>query len=154
MNKAETKPEDKPLTMKQRSFVENYFANGFNGQEAARAAGYKGTDNYLARVASENVRKCNVALAIERKEQENKAKTDITTDNLVQRAINLLEDNETPKGVQARVIETLMKYKGMLTERRIIENVDRQRELTEAEQIEAKRLAIQLMNEQKQAKTA
>lgn len=40
-----------------------------------------------------------------------------------------------------RAIELHMKHLGLLAERRIIENVDRQRELSEAEVAEAKRLA-------------
>jgi len=34
------KPQNKPLTPKQESFARHYVANGFNGSEAARLAGY------------------------------------------------------------------------------------------------------------------
>ena len=43
-----------------------------NGTESARRAGYKGTDNYLARVASELVRKCKVKAAKSAIQAENR----------------------------------------------------------------------------------
>lgn len=48
----------KPLTVKQKRFVDAYLgeANG-SGVKAARLAGYKGSDNTLHNVASENLRK-------------------------------------------------------------------------------------------------
>lgn len=55
---------DRPLTVKQETFCKWMFTPGSdtygNGTESARKAGHKGTDNYLARVASENVRKCKI----------------------------------------------------------------------------------------------
>lgn len=48
------------LTLKQDRFCQAYVANGGNGTEAARTAGYKGSDNTLRVVASENLTKPNV----------------------------------------------------------------------------------------------
>ncbi len=58
------------LTEKQRKFVEAYMgkAEG-NGVEAARLAGYKGNDNTLAAIASENLRKPKIASAIEERQE-------------------------------------------------------------------------------------
>ncbi len=51
-------------TVKQEAFAAAMYTIGSltlgNGTESARAAGHKGTDNYLARVASENVRNCKI----------------------------------------------------------------------------------------------
>lgn len=58
------------LTFKQRAFVEAYLANGFNGTEAARTAGYKGNDNVLAVVAYENIRKPKIAALIQERMNE------------------------------------------------------------------------------------
>lgn len=52
------------LTEKQRRFAEHYAATG-NGAGAARAAGYKGSDNTLAQVARENLRKPHVREFVE-----------------------------------------------------------------------------------------
>lgn len=51
----------KKLTPKQEAFAENYLANGFNGVQAARDAGYQGSDGTLRAVASENLTKPNIA---------------------------------------------------------------------------------------------
>lgn len=51
----------KPLTMLELAFVSCYIANGGNGTQAAREAGYKGkSDNALARRASDLLRQENV----------------------------------------------------------------------------------------------
>jgi len=51
----------KKLTVKAEAWTENFLANGFNGTEAGRAAGYKGSDNTLAQIARENLRKPQIA---------------------------------------------------------------------------------------------
>lgn len=61
----------KELTLKQRRFVEAY--NG-NGVEAAKKAGYRGTDNTLAQVARENLRKPHILELIESREKEDSEK--------------------------------------------------------------------------------
>jgi phage terminase small subunit len=58
------------LTAKQQTFVDGYAGNG---TDAARKAGYAGSDNVLAQVARENLRKPHVAAAIEaRQARENR----------------------------------------------------------------------------------
>ena len=55
------------LTNKQKQFVDAYVNNGGNGVEAIRAAGYNCRNDNSARVqASENLKKPNILLAIER----------------------------------------------------------------------------------------
>lgn len=53
------------MTDKQKAFVAAYLSNGFNGTRAAQAAGYKGDDNTLAAIASENLRKPKIRQAID-----------------------------------------------------------------------------------------
>ncbi len=59
-------PDDEGLTYKQRLFVDAYLgrANG-NATEAARLAGYKGSEVTLASVGYENLRKPQIAARIE-----------------------------------------------------------------------------------------
>jgi hypothetical protein len=59
--------ENTPLKGKQPAFVDFYFICDFNGTEAARRAGYKGSDNTLAAVAYENLRKPHIAAEIQRR---------------------------------------------------------------------------------------
>lgn len=53
------------LRGKKKAFVLAYLSNNFNGTEAARKAEYKGNDHTLAQVAYENLRKPDVAAAID-----------------------------------------------------------------------------------------
>lgn len=52
------------LTLKQRRFLRAYLETG-NATEAARQAGYKGSDDTLAALGSRNLRKPAIAAAIE-----------------------------------------------------------------------------------------
>lgn len=61
---AEEQTDASGLTTKQRLFIESYLSNGFNATEAARAAGYKGTENTLSSVGYENLRKPEIATAV------------------------------------------------------------------------------------------
>ena len=54
----------KPLTPRQKKFAEHYAASG-NATEAARLAGYKGSDNQLAVQGAENLRKPKIAAYLE-----------------------------------------------------------------------------------------
>ena len=57
----------KKLTVKQKRFAQFYDGNGV---QACRDAGYKGSDNTLAAVARENLRKPHIRAAIEAREQK------------------------------------------------------------------------------------
>lgn len=64
-SKSEVAPQagDK-LTGKQRVFVDSYLSNGFNATDAARTAGYEGTDNTLSSVGYENLRKPEISVIV------------------------------------------------------------------------------------------
>lgn len=64
----EQSPEKK-LTPKQRLFVETYTTNGFNATQAAITAGYSETTAYS--IGSENLKKPEIAAAIDRFFEEN-----------------------------------------------------------------------------------
>ena len=66
----------KPLTPKQEAFTENYLANGFNGTQAAKAAGYQGDDHTLSEVARENLRKPVIASRVRERLDGLKASAD------------------------------------------------------------------------------
>ncbi len=60
--------QDKALTPRQAAFVRWYTTPGpslFNGTESSRKCGYKGSDNVLAQVASENLKKPHIIRAID-----------------------------------------------------------------------------------------
>lgn len=60
---------DRPLTTKQRLFVEAYLASP-NATEAARKAGYKGNDVTLGAVGFENLKKPQIAAFIEKRVED------------------------------------------------------------------------------------
>jgi len=68
------------LTVKQQSFVDNYLANGGNGTQAAKDAGYKGSENTLASTAKENLRKPQIKEAIEKEQNKIKKKLEMTAE--------------------------------------------------------------------------
>lgn len=57
------------FTTKQQAFIDNYIKT-LNGTEAARRAKYKGNDNILASIASQNLRKLKVREEIDRRLRE------------------------------------------------------------------------------------
>jgi phage terminase small subunit len=67
---SEEKPGADGLTTKQRLFVESYLSNGFNATEAARMAGYKGSENTLSSVGYENLRKPEIAALVSERMNE------------------------------------------------------------------------------------
>ena len=60
---------ERTLTRKQTAFIEYYCSVdvGMNGTEAARRSGYAGSNQVLAQVASENLRKPDVRAEIDRR---------------------------------------------------------------------------------------
>lgn len=69
------------LTPKQRSFVDNYLANGCNGTQAAKAAGYKGNDNTLASIAKDNLRKPHIKSEIDAEREKLQKNLGATAEN-------------------------------------------------------------------------
>ncbi len=67
---------DFKLTEKQKLWVLAYCSNGFNGTAASRSAQYRGSDNTLAVVGSENLRKPNIRDALEAMYREMRMSTD------------------------------------------------------------------------------
>lgn len=78
------KPKKK-LTPKQEAFTEHYMANGGNGAQAAKAAGYKGNRDTLKQVASENLAKPYIASRVRERLDGLQATTD--------EVLNLLADH-------------------------------------------------------------
>lgn len=68
------------LTPKQNAFVRHYLANGCNGTDAARQAGYKGSDSVLNSVARDNLRKPAIAEMIAAERNSLKEKTGATAE--------------------------------------------------------------------------
>lgn len=84
------------LTVKQAAFVAAYLgvANG-NGTLSARIAGYKGNDNTLSTVATENLRKPEIKNALAKIEKPRKQKAIADREERLQILTSLIRDPKT-----------------------------------------------------------
>jgi phage terminase small subunit len=73
--------EDTPLTPRQRAFVEEYLTD-LNGSQAAIRAGYSPTSAHV--IATENIRKPNIAAAIARGQAARANRVGITKETVLQ----------------------------------------------------------------------
>jgi phage terminase small subunit len=102
---------ERPLTTKQRLFVEAYLANP-NATEAARKAGYKGNDDTLKQVGSENLAKPYIRALVEKRVQEAIITADEVLTGIKTIAINGERDADRLKGY-----ELLGKHLKLFTDR-------------------------------------
>ena len=114
-------PEDRPLTDKQKLFVKWYVSDivNLNGTEAARRARYKGSDNVLAVVAHENLRKPNIRKAVDAALEQAGKDAGITVESTL-RKLSQIRELAIEKGQlspAARCTEAQGRYLKMFTDR-------------------------------------
>ena len=114
----------KDLTPKQRRFVEAYVgpAKG-NATEAARQAGYAGNDVTLAAVGHENLRKPQIAEAVE--ERLEKALADFSADEVVRHVGKIAFSPKERTGDRLRGLELLGKYHALWTDVHAVRDLPR-----------------------------
>lgn len=112
------------LTMKQRLFVEAYFANNYNATEAAREAGYNGPN--LNRIGHELLQKPHVKAAVEELAQKRIKEISLTEEYVIRKLVRTIEKAEQDNNLGAvlRGIELAAKNLGMLRERTEISGPD------------------------------
>lgn len=137
----------KGLTAKQQAFAEFYtdFSNKTtfnNGLESARAANYKGNKRTLTSIAAENLTKLDIIKAIGAIRAERRAKSEYDRQKCEQELHAAYELAELQKNPVAMVAAARGKAKlyGLETDKLVTDNT-RQRELSEKEQVEARRIA-------------
>lgn len=106
------------LTPKQQLFVSEYLKTG-NATEAARRAGYKGNDVTLCAVGAENLRKPQVAEAINEKNQKRSDRLELEEDFELKMANKILdmalEDRDLKSAVSA--VQTMAKIRGKFVQK-------------------------------------
>ena len=114
-----SKSKDK-LTPKQDKFYKRYISNEFNGVEACKYAGYKGTDATLAVVANENLRKPNIMRAIAESQKKDSKKLNITRESQLadldlvkKKALERLDDDVPQFTAFMKAIEMQNKMLGL-----------------------------------------
>jgi len=116
--------ESRDLTMKQRLFVEAYFACNYNATEAARQAGYNGQN--LNRVGSELLTKPHVKAAIEELANKKIREISLNEEYVIRKLVKTIEKAEQDNNLTAvlRGIELAAKNLGMLRDRTEITGKD------------------------------
>ncbi len=122
------------LTLKQTLFIQHYLGDSKgNGTEAARRAGYGGDERTLAAIASENLAKPQIAARIAARIDDLGITTDMLLRELADIAFSAWSEHITVRtrahGVvevrmdlkdKVRALELLMKHKGMLSKKLIV----------------------------------
>jgi len=101
------KIKDNKLSAKQQTFVNNItdISNKQtynNGQESAREAGYKGNDNTLRAIASENLTKPNIQKAIDKINTDRQAKVNYSYETAI-RELNQVIANLNAQAQQGNI---------------------------------------------------
>ncbi len=109
------------LTKKQELFVSWYVSSevSLNGTEAARRAGYKGSDNTLASVATENLRKPAIREKIDRRLKVANAGAGVTIEWILKELQATYEraTDDRKYSVAVRCLELQGKYLKMFSDR-------------------------------------
>lgn len=108
------RPGPTKLTTKQARFVAAYTGNGV---EAARAAGYKGSDETLNAVARENLRKPPIADAIQAREGKRVGTLIATREERQQFWTGAFRDENNPLTERLRASELLGKSEADFTDK-------------------------------------
>ena len=93
-------------TSKQWKFARAYVENGGNGSQAARDAGYSGSDTAMRVRGAENVARRNVQDAIDRISRWNADAAQVTPEFVIQRLL-MVVDQATASGELAHVTRAL-----------------------------------------------
>lgn len=116
-----TKGKGAKLTPKMVAFIDEYLANGVV-RKAVLAAGYK--TNNPTMIGTRLINHPLVAQEIERRQAERREKLEITADYLLNKLINVIEDEGTKNVDLLRAIELAGKSIALWKERQEISGVD------------------------------
>lgn len=107
------------LTMKQKLFVDAYFANDYNATKAILAAGYKTTRENAKKMGWEMTQKPNIKLAIDARAEKIRIEKGIKPEYLLRKLKQAIERAGQQDNLQAelRAIELAMRHNGMFSEK-------------------------------------
>jgi hypothetical protein len=110
---------ERPLTGKQEAFVVAYLgASNYNATQAARMAGYAGTDDTLASVGKQNLRKLPIRRAITAKQTMVQERSKVTPEFVLGRLVDLAFTTERDSD-QMRALELIGKHLGMFQDKSV-----------------------------------
>ena len=110
------------LNLRQRAFVDAYVANGGNGRDAARLAGY--SEKACLQTASTLLTKPNVSEAIRTLRPKPKAATiKISKDDIIQRLLKEADEGET-SNARTTALMGIAKIEGMIVDKNETKQVE------------------------------
>jgi len=112
------------LSMKERLFVEAYFACEYNGTQAIIKAGYD--TKYPNKMAHEMLKKPKIKAAVDALKEEKIKETAVSTDYVLRKLVKTIEKAESQNnhGAVLRGCELIAKHLGMFIERTEITGKD------------------------------
>ena len=117
------KPAQKPLTIKQQRFVNCYDGNA---TQAAKDAGYKGSNNTLRKVGFENLTKPNVKQAIRDREKKRNRKLIADREARQEFWTDIMNDENADMKDRLRASELLGRSEADFTDKQISTNPETQ----------------------------
>lgn len=137
-------PKTRELSLQRKDFCRHLVANGFNATLAAKLAKYKGNHATLAATGSRLLRIDKVQAEINRLLADIEELSTVEVEEIVQELRKLAFNRAVllSNTDKLRALELLGRYKAMFTDKyQDTSRTDQQRQLTELEQAEARRLA-------------
>ena len=109
---------EQKLTPKQKRFVAEYLKTG-NATESARRAGYAGNANTLGQVGDENLKKPNVAKAIEKANAKRDERLELEADWELKQCLDILEEcrREGDLKTAIQAVNTVGKLRGKFVQK-------------------------------------
>ncbi|HLB75004.1 MAG TPA: terminase small subunit [Sedimentisphaerales bacterium] len=127
------------LRARQKAFIEALPANQWNGTRAAVAAGY--SPKSAAVMAHRLLRNPKIAAELDKRTAQVAEKADVEVGEIIVALRTIAFGARATNADRLRALDLLGRYKAMFSDRHVIENGERQRELDEAERREAVILA-------------
>lgn len=116
------KKKNQPLNPRQKAFVDHFHACG-NATQAARMAGYEGTDQSLAVMGSRLLKHVKVRAAIEASAKPAEERRIATAEQIQQLWSEVLNNQRVPLSERLKASELLAKTQGQFIKKTINEGV-------------------------------
>lgn len=109
---------EQKLTPKQKRFVAEYLKTG-NATESARRAGYAGNDVTLGQVGAENLKKPQIANAIEKADNKRSERLELEADWELKQCLDILEEcrREGDLKTAIQAVNTVGKLRGKFVQK-------------------------------------
>ena len=115
------------LTPKQQAFVSEYIRNGGNGLQAAKFAGYRGSDKVLGVQSSKLLKNGSILLALEKEKEimmNRGGNRVLSADEVLAGLTTIAVDIECKPSERLKALELLGKYHALFTDKLDVTSTD------------------------------